>query len=641
MNINRYSRTHLLLFFILAFAMSTSQLWAQYRALDGSSNNLQNSELGSVGAEIRYLTSRSFADGIGTLGGADRPNARRISNELFAQESAIYDEHALTDYIWVFGQFLDHDITLIRDNPEEPAFISVPACDEVFDPNCTGESKIVMMRSKVKDGSGVAIDNARSYVNAVSSYIDGSAVYGSDLDRATWLRSLSKGKLKVSNGNYLPFNTIDGEINGATDADAPDMARNALADDRRWFVAGDVRANENIMLTAMHTLFVREHNRLCDELARLHTSQDDEFLYQEARKLVGAMIQKIVYEEWLPAMGVILEPYRQYQSNVDANVSNVFTAAAYRFGHTLLSEDLLRMDDGCTTIPSGDMTLREAFFDPTLVIESGIDPLFKGMSAQIQQALDCKMIDDVRNFLFGSPTSGLGMDLAAINIQRGRERGLPDYNTIRDELGIGKVRTFEEICVVPEEAEILRGLYENVDRVDPWVGMLAEQHVPDAMFGESIMTVMKDQFRAFREGDRFFYQSESYLTAEEKELIASTSLAKIITRNTNLQTIQDDVFTMNRICKVNVVDEQHLSLVVGPNPVVDNYQLTIFAFDEGPAEVFIADMLGRVIQRESLSIRRGSNDVAMKFSRAAPRGIYSLTVRMGEFENTTKVVRSY
>ena len=82
-------------------------------------------------------------------------------------------------------------------------------------------------------------------------------------------------------------------------------------------------------------------------------------------------------------------------------------------------------------------------------------------------------------------------------------------------------------------------------------------------------------------------------------------------------------------------------MVVGPNPVVDNYELTIFAFDEGPAEVFIADMLGRVIQRESLTIRRGSNDVAMRFPRAAPRGIYSLTVRMGEFENTTKVVRSY
>ncbi|NND08282.1 MAG: T9SS type A sorting domain-containing protein [Saprospiraceae bacterium] len=641
MNINRYSRTYILLFFVLTFATGISQEQELYRSFDGTGNNLIDGDRGASGAEIRYLTARTFSDGIGSPNGTDRPNPRTISNELFTQEDAIYDEHQLTDYIWVFGQFLDHDITLIRVNPTEPAFIEVPICDAVFDPNCTGESKIVMMRSQIKEGTGLSADNARSYENAVTAFIDGSAIYGSDAARASWLRSYSKGKLKVSKGNYLPFNTLDGEINGPTDGEAPHMDRNSLADDRRWFVAGDARANENIMLTAMHTLFVREHNRLCDELARVHVSQDDEFLYHESRKLMGAMLQKIVYEEWLPAMGVILEPYRQYQTQLDPNVSNVFTASAYRFGHTLLSEDLLRMDDGCSTIPSGDMTLREAFFDPTLVIESGIDPLFKGMSAQIQQALDCKMIDDVRNFLFGSPSSGLGMDLAAINIQRGRERGLPDYNAIRDELGIGRVRSFEEICVVPEEAEILRNLYHDVDSVDPWVGMLAEQHLPDAMFGESIMTVMKEQFKALREGDRFFYQSEGYLSLEERELVASSSLAKIIRRNTNLQTIQDDVFRMNRICKVNVVDDQHLSLAVGPNPIVDNYQLTIFAFDQGPAEVHITDMLGRVVQRESLQITRGSNNIAMRFSEAAPRGVYSLSVRMGEYENTTKVVRTY
>ncbi len=641
MNINRYSRTYLLLLLFLAFVLAPSPTWAQFRSLDGSGNNLASPGLGAVGSPIRYIVPKDFSDGIGMPNGINRPNARIVSNELFAQDEVIYDAHNLTDYIWVFGQFVDHDITLIQDNRDEPAFIPVPACDEVFDPDCQGGSQIVMMRSKAMNGTGTETGNPRIYSNSVTPFIDGSAIYGSDVSRASWLRTRSKGKLKVSQGNNLPFNTLNSEINGPTDENSPHMDLNAGSDERRWFIAGDVRANENIMLAAMHTLFVREHNRLCDELSARNATLDDESLYQQARKLVGAMIQKIVYDEWLPAMGVILEPYRSYQASVDPNVTNVFTAAAFRFGHTLLSEDLLRMDDGCRTIPSGDMTLSEAFFNPSLVIESGIDPLFKGMSAQIQQALDCKMIDDVRNFLFGPPGSNLGMDLAAINIARGRERGLPDYNSIRDALGLGRVRTFEEICIVPDELRIMKLLYLTVDDIDPWVGMLAEQHLPDAMFGESIMRVMKDQFRALRDGDRFFYLSDENLSDYERDLIASTTLAKIIRRNTNLETIQDNVFVMDRICKINTIENQHLSLSVAPNPIVDSYQLSIYAFDQGDAEMHVTDMLGRVIQHRTLQIAKGPNDFSILFPVAAPLGVYTLAINMGAHKNTMKVVKSY
>ena len=175
MNINRYTRTYLL---FLVSLLAISNIAAQIRSFDGYGNNPKDPHLGSSGSEIRYITPLQFADGISMPNGIDRPNPRTISNELFAQSELIYDEHSLTDYIWVFGQFLDHDITLIGDNEHEPAFINVPACDPVFDPMCSGNSLIMMTRSQPMDGTGSDINNPRSFANEITAFIDGSAVYG-------------------------------------------------------------------------------------------------------------------------------------------------------------------------------------------------------------------------------------------------------------------------------------------------------------------------------------------------------------------------------------------------------------------------------------------------------------------------------
>ena len=634
MNINRYSKTCLL----FSLTILSFSVLGQNRSLDGFGNNEANPHYGAAGAELRYITPRTFADGIGAPTGQDRPNPRELSNVIFSQPDYIYDEHELSDFIWVFGQFLDHDITLLEESHNEPAFIAVPRCDPIFDPACLGQSVVMMVRNQPMHGTGTSPDNPRSYANEISAFIDGSAVYGSTLERAQWLRTMVDGKLKTSEGNLLPFNTIDGEINGASDASAPHMATNE-PDQRRYFVAGDVRANENVMLLAMHTLFVREHNRLCDELKAEYPNEDDEQLYQRARKLVGAMIQSIVYNEWLPSMGVILDDYSGYDANIDPGITNVFSGSAFRFGHTLLSRDLLRMDDDCQPSPMGDMTLREAFFKPDLLISSGLDPLFKGMSMQIQQALDSKVIDDVRNFLFGPPGIGFGLDLAAININRGRERGLMDYNSIRDVLGLGRVRSFTEICEKPADAVIIEGLYEDVNDIDPWVGMLAEEHMPDAIFGETIMTILKEQFKALREGDRFFYLSDASLTIDEIAFIHESTLSEIIKRNTDLKALQPNVFQMQQTCNKIEIAERHLEILVAPNPIQGEYQLNIFSFEEGEANLVIRNLLGQVVQQQDLSVVHGLNSFQRNMSSGIPTGHYTLEVIMGHHTNTIKVYK--
>ena len=124
-------------------------------------------------------------------------------------------------------------------------------------------------------------------------------------------------------------------------------------------------------------------------------------------------------------------------------ISNAFAAASYRFGHSMLSPTLQRLDDNGETIEQGNLPLRDAFFQPNRVKEAGIEPFLRGFAAQTAQALDPQVVDDVRNFLFGEPGQG-GFDLASLNIQRGRDHGLPSYNDTREALGFQRITSFND-----------------------------------------------------------------------------------------------------------------------------------------------------------------------------------------------------
>ncbi|MEZ5057509.1 MAG: peroxidase family protein [Saprospiraceae bacterium] len=511
------------------------------RSIDGKGNNLIYSDWGAAHSEIVTRTSLGFEDGFSEPGGTDRPSPRLISNLLFRQDSILPDVMHLSDYCWVFGQFIDHDITLTENNGAEPLMIPVPQGDQWFDPFNTGQMVIPTSRNQIMPGTGTDINNPRRFPNSITAFLDASAVYGSDLQRANWLRTFAGGKMKTSEGNLLPYNTITGEYDDDIDPNAPGMADD-VGFATRLFVAGDVRANENPLLLSFHTLFVREHNRICDELRLLHPNWRDEQLYQGARKRVGALMQAIVYEEWLPTMGVNVPSYNGYDSGINPGIFNVFGAAAFRMGHTLLNGNLIRLDNDGQVLPNGNLELKDAFFNVDAIAEvGGIEPYFKGMGIQIQQSFDAKVIDDVRNFLFGPPGSG-GLDLASINIMRGRERGLPDYNTVRENFGLPRVNSFSEINSNIDIANVLDSLYSDVNNIDAWVGMLAEERMNNALFGELVMKIMEEQFRVIRDGDRYYYENDPTLTAAEKEEIKNTRLYHILMRNTNLSVMQTRVF---------------------------------------------------------------------------------------------------
>jgi hypothetical protein len=599
-----------------------------YRTIDGVYNNDENTLWGASSSEVLSGTVTKFGDDISVPAGADRPNARLISNIIFSQDHSVEDPTNISAYAWGWGQFVDHDVTLSPDHATEKMDITIPKYDIYFDPNGTGTQVMPMHRSDYEKTSGTGPDNPRRYFNAITSFIDGSNVYGSDETTAAWLRTFESGKLKSSEGNLLPYNTTDGELVSDIDPDAPEMAM-PLPFVKKYFIAGDVRANENPFLTSLHTIFMREHNRTCDDARSTHPEWNDEQLYQHARKLVGAHIQSIVYEEWLPTLGVSVEPYVGYDPQTNPSIMNVFSTAAYRYGHTTINGMLMRMDESKNEMPEGNISLKDAYFNPTAIAEvNGIEPFIMGMSTVVQQKMDCYVIDELRNFLFGPPGAG-GLDLAALNINRGRDRGLADFNTIRNEFGYQKLNTFADLTSDLVMRQKLAAIYQDIDNIDPWVGFLAEDHIPGSIFGQTAKSVIEDQFTALRDGDRYYYENDTTISPTLKQRIKRTLLSDIIKRNTGLENIQDSIFWVKSGLKTNTTNipqKQVVALEMNlyPNPAVDYVSIDV----ETPklfgdhATVELIDMNGSVVQKKKINIVDSQTQVKMDLNSSMLPGIY-------------------
>jgi Ca2+-binding RTX toxin-like protein len=328
---------------------------------------------------------------------------------------------------------------------------------------------------------------------------------------------LPDGHLKTSDGNNLPIN--------------PDGT----------FAAGDVRAQENPSLTALQTLFVREHNYQVDRLADLHPNWSGDRLYQEARAIVGGEIANITYNEFLPHLlgPAAPGPYPGYNPDVNPTISEEFAAAAYRFGHSIVSDDTVRVDNN-GVISGPELALKDAFFLPANQFTDfgGADGFLRHLASEDSQALDARIVDSLRNFLFDPPA---GQDLAAINIQRGHDQGIGTLNETRVALGLEPYKSFEDLTSDQGTLAALKQTFTGgIDQVDLWTGGLAENHMPGAMVGQTFGTIIADQFAALRNGDRFYF--ENALPKEEVAAIKATTLSDIIERDTDTNIMQADAF---------------------------------------------------------------------------------------------------
>ncbi|MEM7312489.1 MAG: peroxidase family protein [Planctomycetota bacterium] len=515
------------------------------RTIKGTGNNVSESlaDAGSAGSTlIRYEknTPEYGGDGFGDsmITDSERANARTVSNVVVASDSEKTNARGMTDFVWMWGQFLDHDIDLSTssDGAAVNGFTLITANTPG---DLIGAGGIPFTRSNyVEDSKGF-----RQHINEITSFIDASNVYGSDDVRAAALRTFSGGRM-IMDGDLLPSHIeLPGEGEGEGEG-RPGAAPS--------FVAGDIRANENVGLISMHTLFVREHNRLADLIAANHPEYSDEQIYQLARKIVGAEMQVITYNEFLPAVLGDNAPSVsdfQYDAAVDAGIANSFAHAAYRFGHSMLSSSLQLVDASGEVVDS--IALRDAFFNPGFLHEDAgrVDQILRGGFTQQAQEVDAQLVEDVRSFLFGPPGSG-GMDLAALNIQRGRDHGIPDYNSLRQVYGLDRVQSFADITSDTDLQSKLASVYDSVDNIDAWVGGLAEDHLAGSSMGELLTKVIGSQFERLRDGDRLFYTSndlglytDGQLNDEIRDLIDldNLTLASVVENNTTVDA-PDNVF---------------------------------------------------------------------------------------------------
>ena len=528
----------------------------EFRTIDGTAN--QPGDKGAADTQvIRFGYPHGYVDDIGddinelkTEGLTPNPsftlpNPRDVSNAIMSQSESIKNGRNLSDWIVQWGQFVTHDMDLTINGAEfntqstgAVGDFSIP----ILDPNDPlGPSPIRFNRSKFDPDTGTATprpngaDNSREQINEITSFIDASNVYGSDPVREAELRSFVGGKLEVSAGNLPHLNT----------AGLPNDNNGTLPDDQ-MFLGGDVRANEQTGLTAAHTLFVREHNRLADIIAAQNPAFDDEQIYQWARRIVGAQMQIITYEEYLPALmgDQAPDPNAVRDRLVDPSITNSFANAFFRFGHTMQSPDLELVDNDGVNV--GTLSLRDAFFRPDRIIDDPtiVDLTVKGLATQAAQENDILLVDDIRNFLFGPPGAG-GLDLGALDLQRGRDHGLLSFNEFRLNYGLARLNSFDELTSDPALAAALEAIYVDINHVEAFVGGIAEDHEPGTSVGSMLIASLTDQFERLRDGDQFFYTVDPSLQdpiITDAIDLDNFTLAELIRNNTAITNIQDNVF---------------------------------------------------------------------------------------------------
>jgi len=585
-------------------------------SLDGGSNNVANPTWGQSNRQYLRVAPTAYADGIGAP--VTGPNTRLISDRLINDKAQnVFSERRVTQWGWTWGQFLDHTFGLRQETGTgaTPANIAFNAADPMEE--FTNDLGVIPFnRTATSPGTGTSTANPRQQNNTTSTLINAFSVYGGTNARLDWLRAgtvdgnptNNSASLLLQNG-FLPRKTARGN---ASTAPAMAVDGHLLANPDSAMVAGDVRANENVALTATHTLFAREHNRI---VSLLPTTLSQEDRFQIARRIIVAEQQFITYNEWLPSLGVSLPAYTGYKTNVNPTISNEFATVGYRVhsqihgafeveveaGHYSAADLAFFEANGIEVEDLGDeivlvVPLNVVFFNPDMLVRIG-EGEFLSSLLESQYKNDEQIDNQLRSVLFQIPTDANPectdgpnlpdcfdgvVDLGAIDIERGRDHGIPRYNALRAAYGLPAKTSFTSITgestdtfpagsglnnpnsldvlelrdidggnvADPDEeganrptavtrrstvAARLRGIYGSVNSIDAFSGMIAERHVPGTEFGELQLAIWTKQFQALRDGDRFFYGNDQGLS----HILATygidyrRTLGQVIADNTN------------------------------------------------------------------------------------------------------------
>lgn len=471
-----------------------------YRTLTGHCNNVRNPEWGKSLTIFNRLLPPVYEDGVSkprvtAVTGVPLPNPRTVSALIHPDISNLHTRYTLM--VMQFAQFVDHDLTMTPIN--KGFFESIPSCrpcdasrtvhpecnpipippGDHFYPELNVTSGERMCFPFMRSLPGQQSLGPREQINQNTAFLDASQVYGENTCLCNKLRSF-QGRL---NATYHP-------VRGKELLPRTDQHPECKSPSGYCFVAGDGRASEQPGLTAIHTTFMREHNRITDGLRAVNPSWDNEKLFNHARRILMAETQHITFNEFLPRLlswnavnlyGLKLLPqgyYKEYDPTCNPAIVTEFAAAAYRIGHSLLRPHIPRLSVNYQPIDP-PLLLRDNFFKMDILMQPEIlDEISRGLVATPMETLDQFITGEVSQHLFEDrriPFSGI--DLISLNVQRARDHGIPSYNHYRALCNLKRARTWEDLSreIPPEVISRFKRIYPTVDDIDLFPGGMSER----------------------------------------------------------------------------------------------------------------------------------------------------------------------
>ncbi|XP_071944046.1 uncharacterized protein [Antedon mediterranea] len=536
----------------------------KYRTINGTCNNLDNVHWGAALTPMPRFLAPDYADGVNDP--REAPSPRFLPSPRLVSSTVVHEVVNLAKQfntlVMHTGQYLDHDI---GHSPEEVGDeechcttndrclpIKIPDNDPFFN----SSSCIEFLRSSPVPGLDCK-PGPRQQLNQITSFLDLSSVYGSHDNVSAALRNQDdKAYLKVQENPlgepYKPYLPVDEELEQCV----------GISEDERCVKGGDLRTSEQPGLVAMHTIFMRQHNAFAKILYDINPQWKGDVVFEEARKINYAIWQRIIYNEFLPIiigreamlkydLTVLNDGFfLGYSAKVDPSAVNVFSHAAFRFGHSLIPSDLKRVNHKFEEVYPR-VTLREAFFNASFLFDhenGGLDSIVLGMLSDSLSKVDTNIDDDVTKHLFAVPAGGIGLDLVALNIQRGRDHGLPAYNEWRYFCELPKAKNFDDLRSEMSASNIrnLQKVYESVDDIDAFIGFISETAVHGALVGKTLGCIIAKQFRNFKFGDRFWHENgngKQAFTIEQLNEIRKMTMARVLCENLNeIESVQPRAF---------------------------------------------------------------------------------------------------
>ncbi|CAK9295218.1 unnamed protein product [Gordionus sp. m RMFG-2023] len=560
----------------------------EYSDYDGWVNNLATPSLGSSGSDLLRLSPAYYSgdDGVYKIPHfIKNQNLYEISSKIFSGPSGLISKTNKTVFFVSFTAHVINEIMNAREPacPREMIKVKMPNSASLYaclnnSMNNRDEFYTIYKRAAYNPLTGKSPNSPRIQINKVTSFLDGSSIYGGSRAWSQFVRSFENGQLKIAPIKKIRASIEDYEdpisigmqypqfnIEGLPMKNIPPPYTKSPMSYQRLLIFGDDRNNESPLLLTMGTIWFRWHNYLANLISIQHPEWLEEKIFNEARKWVVAIYQKIVFQDWLPELlGIDKESipkYSGYKSHINPSISIEFEALASQYYVTMIPSTLY-IGNSSNCLPKdknsengGALRLCNSFWSPEKFLKHSLEEIINGMITQLAEQEDNIIVPDMKEFYYGKLNGLTRSNYIVDNIVHSIDVGIPNYNEVRAALGFKRIKSFKDYkrnnpTSFQENRHYndLLNLYDSdINNMDAWTGGMLE--TKNGKPGELFSLIIFNEFIRLRDGDRFWfenYNQNGLFTESEVDLIKNTSLKYIVRSITDIsgKRLQENLFVL-------------------------------------------------------------------------------------------------